>query len=312
MSASVAASATVLIGIHLMAAFANFIAPYEPQAQHREHPWAPPTRVRFHGFGLIATVETDGTQTTAYPLKFLHRGRLFAVDAPGKIFLFGTDALGRDQFSRLVYGSRVSLFSGVAAAAVSALLGLCFGGAAGFWGGFTDRIVMRIAELFLALPWMYLLLAARAFFPLNTDPRIVFVALLALLGAIGWARPARIVRGIVLSVKEREYVLASRGFGATPSYLLRRHILPEAYPAILTYLSLAIPQYILAEATLSFLGLGFSGEIPSWGSLIASLANLEVLQNYWWMSVPAAGLAAVFACYNHFFNALAGAESQKC
>jgi peptide/nickel transport system permease protein len=224
---------------------------------------------------------------------------LFTVDEPGRIFLLGTDGLGRDQFSRLVYGARISLFSGVGAASVSALLGFCLGALAGFHGGWTDRILMRLAELFLALPWMYLLLAARAFFPLNADPRLVFAVLLAMLGVVGWARPARLVRGIVWSVKEREYVLAARGFGASPLYLIRRHIAPEAMPALLTYLGLAIPQYVLAETTLSFLGLGFSGSIPSWGSLIAALASLEVLQNYWWMALPAAALALVFACYHH-------------
>jgi peptide/nickel transport system permease protein len=267
----------VLAAVHLLALFAEWVAPYGPGEQHREHAWAAPAL-------------------------FFHRGEAGAhlerVKEPGKIFLLGTDGLGRDQFSRLVYGARVSLLFGLGAAGVAALLGLLVGGAAGYFGGWVDRVAMRVAELFLALPWMYLLLAARAFFPLETDDRLVAGAMMLLLGAVGWARPGRLVRGIVMTAKEREYVLAAKGFGAGPWYLLRRHVLPEAYPAVVTYAGLAIPQYILAEATLQFLGLGVSGSAPSWGTLIAGLAQLEVVGGYWWMWIPAGVLVVVCGCYN--------------
>lgn len=257
MRPAVIACLALLILLHAAAALASFIAPYEPSAQHRDHPWSPPS----------------------------------------KTFLLGTDGLGRDVLSRVLYGARVSLFSGLFAALLAAAVGTSLGGFAGYAGGWADRILMRIAELFLALPWMYLLLAARAFFPLNADPGLVFALMLGLLGLVGWARPARLVRGIVLSTKEKEFVLAARGFGATAPYLLRRHILPETYPTVAAYLSLAIPQYVLAEATLSFLGLGPGGSAPSWGSLLASLTSMEVLEHYWWMSIPALIFAAVFGCY---------------
>ena len=300
MRPAAAASLVALVVLHVIAAFAAFVAPYEPSRQHREYPWTPPTPLRIDGLRLI--VSSSGDSAGSYPIHFLHRDRsgvhLFGVDEPGRIFLLGTDGLGRDQFSRLVYGARVSLFSGLTAALFSAFAGASLGAAAGFYGGRTDRLVMRLAELFLALPWMYLLLAARAFFPLSADPRAVFLALLALLGLVGWARPARLVRGIVLTTKERDFVLAARGFGASDLYLIRRHILPETYPTLATYLSLAIPQYVLAEATLSFLGLGFSGAVPSWGSLLAALTQFEVLDQYWWITVPAFVFAGVFACYN--------------
>ncbi len=267
----------ILVAVHLLAVFADWVAPYGPGEQHREHAWAAPAL-------------------------FFHRGaeagHLDLVKEPGKIFLLGTDGLGRDQFSRLVHGARVSLLFGLGAAGVAALLGLLVGGAAGYFGGWVDRVAMRGAELFLALPWMYLLLAARAFFPLETDDRVVAGAMMLLLGAVGWARPGRLVRGIVMTAREREYVLAAKGFGAGPWYVLRRHVLPEAYPAVVTYAGLAIPQYILAEATLQFLGLGVSGSAPSWGTLIAGLAQLEVVGGYWWMWIPAVVLAVVCGCYN--------------
>jgi peptide/nickel transport system permease protein len=267
----------ILAAVHLLALFAEWVAPYGPGEQHREHAWAAPAL-------------------------FFHRGEagahLDTVKEPGKIFLLGTDGLGRDQFSRLVYGARVSLLFGLGAAGVAALLGLGIGGAAGYFGGWVDRVAMRMAELFLALPWMYLLLAARAFFPLETDDRVVTGAMMLLLGAVGWARPGRLVRGMVMAAREREYVLAAKGFGAGPWYVLRRHVLPEAYPAVVTFAGLAIPQYILAEATLQFLGLGVSGGAPSWGTLIAALAQLEVVGGYWWMWIPAVVLAVVCGCYN--------------
>jgi peptide/nickel transport system permease protein len=294
--------------IHAIAALADFVAPYEPSRQHREHAWSPPSSLQLETGGLLVTVETAGGRRERHPVRFWHRApdglHLFGVDEPAKIFLMGADELGRDQFSRLVHGARVSLFSGLFAALLSACLGICLGAVAGFAGGRPDWLVMRLVEVFLALPWMYLLLAARAFVPLSADPWVLFTAMMGLLGLIGWARPARLVRGIVLSAKERDFVLAARGFGASDIYLLRRHILPETFPTIAAYLSLAIPQYVLAETTLSFLGLGFGGAMPSWGSLLAALARLEVMESYWWMAVPAIVFVGVFACYNAIANGL--------
>ncbi|MBC7928590.1 MAG: ABC transporter permease [Bryobacteraceae bacterium] len=272
-----------LLLAHTAAGLASFLAPYDPAHQHRDFPWAPPSLARMSQVSWLSPT-TAGL-------------KLFSPREAVPVFVLGTDGLGRDQFSRLLHGARISLFSGVAAGGVSALLGLLLGGIAGFAGGATDRLIMRVSEMFLSLPWMYLLLAARAFLPLDSDPRLVFVTLLLVLGAVGWARPARLVRGIVLSAMERDYVLASAGFGARPTWILRHHILPETYPAVLTYMTVAIPQYVTAEATLSFLGLGFSSQTPGWGGLIAALGSLEVLASYWWMWAPAVALTAVLACY---------------
>ncbi len=299
MSYGLLGSGAILVLAHVLAGLAGLIAPYGPEQQLREYPWHPPTPLRLDHAGIYV----DGPQPAGRTsIRWLSNGangwKLFRAEEPGFIFLLGTDGLGRDQFSRLLHGARVSLYSGLGAAAVSAFLGFWLGGIAGFCGGWIDRLTMGVAEVFLVLPWMYLLLAARAFFPLDSDPALVFTALLLLLGAVGWARPARMIRGIALSTRERDYVLAAKGFGASPAYLLARHVLPPALPTISTYLSTAIPQYIAAEATLSFLGLGFSGSIPSWGTLVSSLANLEVLGAYWWMWIPAAALAGVLACYS--------------
>ena len=132
-------------------------------------------------------------------------------------------------------------------------------------------------ELFLALPWLYLLLGARAALPLNLSPRDAFLAIVIVLGVIGWARPARLVRGVVLTAKEREYVIAARGFGASDVYLLRRHVLPQTRGLVLTQAALLIPHYILAEITMSFLGLGVNEPGTSWGAMLSRLQQYHVL-----------------------------------
>jgi ABC-type microcin C transport system permease subunit YejE len=147
---------------------------------------------------------------------------------------------------------------------------------------------MRGSEVFMALPWIYPLFAVRAFLPLHLGAQQSFFLLVAVIGLTGWARPARLVRGVVLSAKHRDYVLAARGFGASNFYLLRRHILPETFGVVLTQAAVLIPQYILAEVTLSFLGLGVSEPAPSWGNMLADMQKLYVSESYWWMF--AAGL----------------------
>jgi peptide/nickel transport system permease protein len=156
---------------------------------------------------------------------------------------------------------------------------------------------MRLAELFLALPWLYLLFALRAFLPLAVSPLQAFFLIIAVLGAVGWARPARLVRGVVLSAKERDFVRAARGFGATSVYLLRRHILPEASSVLLTQAAILVPQFVLAEMTLSFLGLGVPEPVPSWGNLLSSLQQYSVLVSYWWMYLPAIIMMPFFLGY---------------
>lgn len=296
----------VLMLVHLAAAGANFLSPYDPAEQHRQYPWTPPTPLRFENGRLLAANEE-----VRFLVRDKGRLRLFGVQDPGRIFLLGTDGLGRDQYSRLLHGARISLFSGLCAAMLAAFLGGLLGAIAGYCGSWLDHAIMRTAELFLSLPWMYLLLAARAFFPLETDPRALFFTLIAILGLIGWARPARLTRGIVMSAKRRDYVLAGRGFGASGAWLLRCHILPEAFPTLLVFLGLAIPQYVLAEATLSFLGLGAGGTTPSWGLILADLGRLEAMTAYWWLSLPAIGFACVFLCYHVVAESLQGEQTSR-
>jgi len=235
---------------------------------------------------------------------FVSSWHLFGVEEPARIFLAGSDEYGRDEFSRLLYGGQISLFAGFVAAAVSLALALILGVLAGFYGGWLDDVVMRFSELFLALPWLYLLFAVRAFMPLHIAPAQAFMLLIAVIGFIGWARPARLIRGIVLSAKERSYVLAARGFGASDLYLMRRHVLPETSGVLLTQAALLVPQYILAEVTLSFLGLGVGEPVPSWGNMLASLQKYYVLTSYSWMFAPGLALIPVFLLYYELCSVL--------
>jgi len=322
----------MLLGIaHGTVLLAGYLVPYDPSVQDREYPFAPPTRLhfvdsrgRFHlrpfVYRIAGSDASDGyIEDTAetFPLRFFadngaagensgagSRHHLFGVKMPGRIFLLGTDEFGRDQFSRLLYGGRISLFAGLAAAAVSLGLGLVLGALAGFYGRWVDEIIMRLAELFLALPWLYCLLAFRAFLPLHIAPSGVFIMLILVIGAVGWARVARLIRGAVLSAKERNYVLAARGFGASSFRLVSRHVLPETYGIVLTQGALLIPQYILAEVTLSFLGLGAGEPAPSWGSMLASLQRYHVLVSYRWMLAPGIALAVLVFLYYVLANAL--------
>jgi peptide/nickel transport system permease protein len=319
------AAAIVLAAFHAVILFAGFLAPYDYSAQNRDLTFAPPTRLhfidaqgKFHLRPFIYSVKSqplgpgsyDLDMAERYPVMFFAPGspyrmaglipasrHLVTVQPPGRLFLMGTDAYGRDQFSRFLYGGQISLLAGLLAAAVSVSLGMAVGAFAGFYGGRIDEILMRGGELFLALPWLYLLFAVRAVMPLHIAGWQVFLLLVSVMGLIGWARPARLIRGVVLSAKERNFVLAARGFGASDLYILSRHVLPQTSGVVLTQLTLLIPQYVLAEVTLSFLGLGVSEPMPSWGSLLSSLQQYYVLASYWWMFLPALLLIPVFLLY---------------
>ena len=314
----------LLIALHVIVIFAGFFAPYDPAEQDRKSPYVPPMRVHvvdaqghFHARPFVYLLRLrEGTfdqyeEDTARParLRFFVRGAHYRLlwlvpmrlhlfgGVEERIYLLGSDSFGRDQLSRFLYGGRVSLFAGLLGAGITLLLGLCVGALAGYYGGWRDDLLMRLAELFLALPWLYLLFALRAFLPLAVRPLQAFFLIIAVLGAVGWARPARLVRGVVLSAKERGFVSAARGFGATSGYLLRRHILPEASSVLLTQAALLVPQFVLAEMTLSFLGLGVPEPVPSWGNLLSSLQQYSVLVSYWWMYLPALIMVPFFLGY---------------
>ena len=321
----------ILAVLHGIIAAAGFFAPYDPVEQDRERPYLPPMHIHmmdaqghfhlrpfFHPLrlrdGSFDQYEED--TTTTVPIRFFERGaayrllgfvpsRLHFFGAPGdRVYLLGSDAYGRDELSRILYGGQISLLAGLLGAGVTLFLGALIGMAAGYYGGWRDELLMRIAELFLALPWLYLLFALRAFLPLAVSPLEAFLLVVVVIGMVGWARPARLVRGVVLGVKERDFVRAARGFGASDFYLLRRHILPETASVLLTQAAILVPQFVLAEMTLSFLGLGVPEPMSSWGNLLATLQQYNVLVSYWWMYLPALAIVPFFLGYLNLASAL--------
>jgi peptide/nickel transport system permease protein len=307
--------------LHLAVLFAGFIAPYDPAVQNRGLPYAPPTRLHFEdgaGFHLRPFVyasfaDLDGYReniSQKYPVRLFVRGstytivgiaksnlHLFGVDEPARIFVFGADAYGRDQFSRLLFGGQISLAAGLLATLLTLCAAAIIGMVSGYYGKWVDESLMGSAELFLSLPWFYFLLGIRAFLPLHLSPARTFLLLIGIIGLVGWARPARLIRGVVLSARERNYVLAGRGFGGTDTYLLRRHVLPQTFGVLLTQAALLVPQYVAAEATLSFFGLGVNEPVPSWGNMLSALQQYNVLVSYAWLLAPACALIVTSVIY---------------
>lgn len=315
----------ILLALHGAIVCAGFLAPSDPAAQNRQLPFAPPTRLhwidnagRFHMrpfvYGIQANVDGETYQeqyNERYPVRFFvseqNRGlalHLFGVDRPGRIFLLGTDEFGRDVFSRIVHGGRISIAAGLLATVIALCIGIALGAIAGMAGGTLDTGIMGLSELGLALSWFYLLLAVRAFLPLRTPPLETFFLVAGVLGLTGWARPARLIRAVVLSAKERAFVMSARGFGAGNFYIFRRHIVPQLLPLLLTQTMILIPQFIIAEVTLSFLGLGATEPLASWGNLLADLQQYRVLSSYWWLTAPVFALILFSFSYFLVVNSL--------
>jgi peptide/nickel transport system permease protein len=315
-------------GLHLAIVLAGFLAPYDPTLQNRHLPYAPPTQLHFldkQGFHLRPFVYQSIAGADGYELDLNHKYRvhwfvhgstytmlrlfkcnlhLFGVEQPAQIMLLGADAFGRDEFSRLLYGGQISLAAGLLATLLALATATIIGIISGYYGKWVDESLMGSAELFLSLPWLYLLIGVRAFLPLHVSPTGTFFLLICVIGLIGWARPARLVRGLALSARNRNYVLAARAFGGTDFYLLRRHILPETFGVLLTQAALLLPQYVAAEVTLSFFGLGVNEPVPSWGNMLSTLQQYSVLVAYHWLLAPAGALIVTSVIYWRLADAL--------
>jgi peptide/nickel transport system permease protein len=264
--------AIAVAAVYAVVVAAPVVAPYDPLAQDRDRPLAPPS--------------------------------FQAIDAASRPHLLGTDTLGRDQLSRLLYGGRISLGVGLLATALALGTGIVLGSLAGFFGGWIDSAVMAAADVFMALPWLYLLLALRAALPLDVAPARALASIVIVIGIAGWARPARLVRGVVLSVRRRDFVIAASASGASPARVLRSHVAPDVLSVALTQASILIPQYTLAEITLSFFGIGIGEPTPSWGSMMGVMLRQELTLAHWWLAAPAAALVGVSLLYHATADAL--------
>ena len=213
---------------------------------------------------------------------------LFGTSGEAKYHLLGTDEQGRDQFSRLIHGGRISLFVGLFGIAISFPLGMFFGGISGYFGGIFDAIIMRFVEVLMTIPTIYLLVALAAVLPPTLSSTQRFILIIVITSFVSWSGLARVIRGQVLSLKQREFVEAARAMGGNSFYIILRHVLPQTATYIIISATLAIPSFILAESVLSLIGLGIQQPDPSWGNLLSVATNASILVLQPWLVWPPA------------------------
>jgi len=228
-------------------------------------------KVRRLAWILLALLFVAALCSDLFTASYAHQFRDFPAARVSWRFPLGTDALGRDRLARLLVATRLSLLLAPAAALFSTLLALLVGGVAGYRGGLPDRVVSRAIDLMLSLPWIFLLIAARALLPLNVSPAASVLITFALLGVLGWAAPARVIRAGMRDLRNSDFLLQARACGCRGFRLLWRQLAPNLKPVLLAQFWTSIPLFILSEANLGLLGLGVSDPLPSWGNLLREL-----------------------------------------
>lgn len=321
------ASLIFLVCAYTLALFAEVVAPYKPTSIERMQTFVPPQIVRVWHDGAphrpfvyelkrtrdpeTARVTYERTDTPL-PIKFFVRGEdykfwglwrtdihLFGIEhRRQKIALLGTDALGRDLFSRLIYGARVTLSAGLIGVVFAFVLGLGFGAVAGYYGGWWDNAIQRLMEFIRSVPTIPLWMGLAAALPIEWDPLFVYVLITLILALIGWTHLARVVRGRFLSLRTEDYVLAARLTGASEFRIVTRHMLPAMTSYIIAAMTLAVPEMILGETALSFLGLGLRPPVVSWGVLLQDAQNLRSISLAPWLLAPGVAVVAVVLAFN--------------
>jgi peptide/nickel transport system permease protein len=314
----------LLASVVLVAVAAPWLAPNSPDRRYPGSQYAPPTNVQLFDDGLrppfiysqrlVNALERRFERDTSrrVSLKWFDAGHLVTVPEAdgGPLLLLGADSLGRDTFSRLVYSARVSLALAVISTFVALLIGAVVGGAAGYTGGWLDHVLSRFTDFVLVLPAIYVALALRAALPLVLPPVTVFLLLAVIFALLGWPIVARGVRAIVVSEREREYVIAGRALGATTWRLLSRHLLPATSGYLAAQATLLLPAFIMAEATLSYVGLGFPDTVPTWGTMLQEAANVSLVTEAPWMLAPAVAIFVVVLAVNLVVQATGRAPVQ--
>ncbi len=307
--------AWILLGLLVLAAlFAPVLAPHDPNQRFADSVDAPPTAIHIvtadgrwrppfvHPWRLASRIESQFEEDTAtvVPLVYFTRGHL--VTDPGgttsPLLLLGADGSGRDVFARLVFGARASLGIALLAAGCSVLLGLIVGGLAGARGGWVDDVLMRGADVIAVLPAIYVVITLRAALPLVLPTSVTFALVTGLLALVGAPWIARGVRAIVAAEKTTAYAEAARALGASPLRVLVVHLLPATFGFVARQASLLVPAFVLAEATLSFVGLGLPDTVPSWGTSLQEASNISAISAFPWILSPAAGVFAVTLLVN--------------
>lgn len=306
----------VLMILYFSVFFADFITPYSKDFSDRHLAYAPPSKLFIidetgklswpYTYNYVREFDNNSFKITfkqdrskKYYVKYFSKGEpykilglipfdrhFYNVEKGGNIFLLGTDINGRDNFSRLLYGGRISLTIGFLALFVSFPIGMLYGGISGYLGGKTDFFMMRIAEAIMSIPSFYLLIILASILPANMTSIQRFTLIILILAMIGWAGFARVVRGMVLSIKKQEFIQASESLGASRLRIIVKHVLPQTVSYIIVAMTLSVPSYILAESGLSFLGLGIQQPDASWGNMLKEAQEFINIISRPWLLTP--------------------------